>query len=52
LETVLTRKKPEALQFEAADVIARVKSHGDLFKDVLKLKQKLPRLNAKRELIP
>jgi bifunctional non-homologous end joining protein LigD len=30
------------LVFEAADVLARIKEHGDLFKPVLELEQALP----------
>jgi bifunctional non-homologous end joining protein LigD len=35
--------KKERLVFEAEDVLARVKKHGDLFEPVLKLKQRLPK---------
>jgi bifunctional non-homologous end joining protein LigD len=35
----------DAVVFEAADVLKRVKKHGDLFEPVLKLKQKLPGLD-------
>jgi bifunctional non-homologous end joining protein LigD len=31
------------LRFEAADVLARIDEHGDLFAPVLELKQSLPR---------
>ena len=31
------------LSFEAADVLARVDEHGDLFAETLKVKQKLPK---------
>ena len=34
------------LTFEAADVLARVDEHGDLFAPVLSLKQRLPELGA------
>ncbi len=34
---------PESVRFEAADVLKRVKKHGDLFAPVLELKQKLPK---------
>jgi hypothetical protein len=35
---------PDALRFDAPDVIARVDEHGDLFKPVLELRQELPAL--------
>ena len=35
---------PDALRFEAPDVLARVDEHGDLFKPVLELEQELPAL--------
>ena len=35
---------PDALVFEAADVIARVEAHGDLFAPVAELEQRLPQL--------
>jgi len=44
LKSAAKRKDPAALVFEAADVLKRVKKHGDLFAPVLKLKQKLPAL--------
>jgi bifunctional non-homologous end joining protein LigD len=34
---------PESVRFGAADVLKRVKKHGDLFAPVLELKQKLPK---------
>lgn len=42
VEKALRQEKP--LQFEADEVLRRVKRKGDLFDAVLKLKQKLPRL--------
>lgn len=42
----LKKKSAKALTFEAADVLKRVKKHGDLFEPVLKLKQKLPALQS------
>ena len=33
---------PESVRFEAADVLARVDEHGDLFAPVLELEQELP----------
>ena len=35
---------PEALVFEAADVLERVEEHGDLFAPVAELEQRLPDL--------
>jgi bifunctional non-homologous end joining protein LigD len=35
---------PDALVFEAADVLERVEEHGDLFAPVVELRQKLPEL--------
>ena len=35
---------PDALVFEAADVLERVERHGDLFEPVLSLEQRLPEL--------
>ena len=35
---------PDALVFEAEDVLARVEQHGDLFEPVANLKQQLPDL--------
>lgn len=37
---------PEALVFEAADVLERVEEHGDLFAPVVELQQELPQLSA------
>ena len=42
----LKKKSAQLLTFEAADVLKRVKSHGDLFALVLTLKQQLPRLHS------
>lgn len=44
VESALHKKTPLSLRFSPADVLARVKKHGDLFEPVLELKQKLPRL--------
>jgi len=41
VETVVKRKKPEALRFSPADIPPRLKKHGDLFAPVLKLKQRI-----------
>ena len=35
---------PDALEFEAADVLERVEEHGDLFAPVVELRQELPAL--------
>ena len=43
-QAALKKKTPDALRFEAPDVIKRVESDGDLFAPVQKLKQKLPKL--------
>jgi hypothetical protein len=37
---------PKLLVFEAEKVLERAKAYGDLFEPVLKLKQKIPRLEA------
>lgn len=44
LEVALRKRKASSLVFESQDVIKRIKSKGDLFADVLTLKQKLPEL--------
>jgi bifunctional non-homologous end joining protein LigD len=41
-------ENPEAVVFEAGDVIERVAEHGDLFAPVLELEQELPGLEALR----
>jgi bifunctional non-homologous end joining protein LigD len=46
VEDCLAKKDPKLLVFEAAQVLERVKEHGDLFQPVLKLKQKLPPIAA------
>ena len=40
------KKSAKLLTFETKDVLKRVEKHGDLFADVLTLKQKLPALSA------
>ena len=42
VEQGLKKGDPALLRFEAADVLARVEAHGDLFAEVLTLRQKLP----------
>jgi bifunctional non-homologous end joining protein LigD len=46
VETALQQKDPNRLVFESQDVLGRVEKDGDLFEPVLRLKQKLPSLNA------
>lgn len=46
VEICLKKKDPSALVFESAQVLERVERLGDLFEPVLKLKQKLPRLES------
>jgi bifunctional non-homologous end joining protein LigD len=43
VEKALKAGDPDLLRFETADVLKRVKKHGDLFAPVLELKQKLPK---------
>ena len=40
------KRNPDRLAFEAGEVIKRVEKKGDLFEQVLKLRQKLPKLEA------
>jgi bifunctional non-homologous end joining protein LigD len=49
VERALKREDPDALRFEAADVLKRVDKQGDLFEPIVKLKQKLPDLSAATE---
>ncbi len=44
VEHAAEREDAASLVFEAADVLARIEEHGDLFAPVLELKQKLPEL--------
>jgi bifunctional non-homologous end joining protein LigD len=46
IERALKKGDASDLSFETDAVLARVKKQGDLFEPVLKLKQKLPKLNA------
>ena len=46
LERAAKKKDASDLQFTAPQVLERVEEHGDLFEPVLKLKQKLPHMNA------
>ena len=47
----LTAKDAKILSFTSDQVLARVKKHGDLFEQVLTLKQKLPTLSKMAEAI-
>jgi len=44
VERSVEKEDADSLVFEAADVLARIERHGDLFAPVLELKQKLPEL--------
>jgi bifunctional non-homologous end joining protein LigD len=46
VSAALKKKNAKLLTFETTDVLKRVAKHGDLFADVLTLKQKLPALSA------
>ncbi|RYD81750.1 MAG: ATP-dependent DNA ligase [Verrucomicrobiaceae bacterium] len=46
VEQCVAEEDPETLVFETEDVLARVEENGDLFEPVLKLKQKLPKLQT------
>jgi bifunctional non-homologous end joining protein LigD len=46
VETALKTKDAKRLEFRIEEVLKRIAQHGDLFEPVLKLKQKLPRLNV------
>jgi len=46
VEHCLKKKDPELLVFTSDQVLARVEKDGDLFEPVLKLKQKLPKMEA------
>jgi bifunctional non-homologous end joining protein LigD len=46
VEGCLAAKDPKLLVFDSAQVLERVQEHGDLFAPVLKLKQKLPPIEA------
>jgi bifunctional non-homologous end joining protein LigD len=49
VEQCLKKKDANLLVFESADTLARVEKHGDLFEPVLKLKQKLPKIEALKD---
>jgi len=46
VEQCLKKKDAELLVFTSDQTLARVEKHGDLFEPVLKLKQKLPKIEA------
>jgi bifunctional non-homologous end joining protein LigD len=46
VESCLSKGDPSLLVFEAGEVLERAKKYGDLFAPVLKLKQKMPPLEA------
>ncbi len=52
VENCLAKKDPNLLVFDSAQVLERVKQYGDLFEPVLKLKQKLPPIEALADVDP
>jgi bifunctional non-homologous end joining protein LigD len=50
VENCLKKGDPTLLVFESDEVLARAKKYGDLFEPVLKLKQKMPPLEALQQL--
>ena len=50
VEKCLKKKDPSALVFESKQTLERVEKMGDLYEPLLKLKQKLPKLDALRAL--
>ena len=52
VENCLKKADPNLLVFDSAQVLERVKTHGDLFEPVLKLKQKLPTLSRLADVDP
>jgi bifunctional non-homologous end joining protein LigD len=52
VENCLKKQDPELLVFTSDQALARVAKMGDLFEPVLRLKQKLPRLDALEEAKP
>jgi len=46
VENCLTKKDPNLLVFDSNQALERMKQHGDLFEPVLKMKQKLPPMEA------
>lgn len=45
VERLLKKRDPDSVVFESSQVLERVEKLGDLFEPVLRLKQKLPKLN-------
>ncbi len=52
VEDCLEKKDPSLLVFDSTQVLERVKQYGDLFEPVLKLKQKLPPIEALADVDP
>jgi bifunctional non-homologous end joining protein LigD len=52
VENCLKRSNPNLLAFDSAQVLERMKEHGDLFEPVLKMKQKLPPIAALANIDP
>lgn len=52
VENCLAKKDPGLLVFDSVQVLERVQQHGDLFEPVLKLKQKLPPIEALADIDP
>ncbi len=50
VESCLKKGDPSLLVFESEEVLARAKKYGDLFEPVLKLKQKMPPVEALQKL--
>ena len=50
VESCLKKGDPSLLVFESDEVLARAKKYGDLFEPVLKLKQKIPPVEALQQL--
>jgi bifunctional non-homologous end joining protein LigD len=46
VEQCLKKKDPDVLRFTSDQTLARVDKHGDLFAPVLKVKQRLPKIEA------
>ena len=49
VQRCLEKEDPELLVFDSKQAVERANKHGDLFEPVLKLKQKLPKLEALQE---
>jgi len=46
LERAAKKNDAVSLAFETSDVLKRIEKHGDLFEPILRMKQKLPTINA------